>query len=85
MWLGMEHDVDRLRPYVSDVENRGTVQLKWMDLGKKVLGKRGFNPGSDESSKRTRHALLMQPTPAQVRFMDVKLGTLRIDQDKTEG
>jgi hypothetical protein len=46
LWLNLENE-DRVRPYFYDAENQGEVQLKFTDLGKRVLKKKGFDPDSD--------------------------------------
>jgi hypothetical protein len=80
-WLEMEHDVDRVRPYVMDVESQGELRLQLTDEGKSVLMReKGFSLDFDEPAKRTRRALIKHPTPAQVGLMEMKLEKLRIDE-----
>jgi hypothetical protein len=83
-WLEMEAAVDRVRPYVSEVEAQGGVQLQLTDLGKRVLREKGLAMDFDEPGKRQRHALITQPTPAEVGFINMKVRTLRIDGGQDE-
>jgi hypothetical protein len=75
----METAVDRVRPYVSEAETPGGVQLQLTDLGKRVLREKGLATDFDEPGKRQRQALITQPTPAQVGFIKMKMRKLRID------
>lgn len=83
-WLAMENQVERVRPYVSDVETQGEMQLQLTDLGKRVLREKGLGLDFGEPGKRARHALIKRPTPAEVRLIRPEMRKLRIDEGQDE-